>query len=86
MFHEAKGDSVQIARMYMDSLLVESRVVGAVRPDTSFRFLGETFEMPIMTAALSGLCFGSKKVLKKGISPIGLIGISAIMGMLIYGL
>ena len=55
MFHEAKGDSVQIARMYMDSLLVESRVVGAVRPDTSFRFLGETFEMPIMTAALSHL-------------------------------
>ena len=55
MFYEAKGDSVQIARMYMDSLLVESRVVGAVRPDTSFRFLGETFEMPIMTAALSHL-------------------------------
>ena len=35
MFHEAKGDSVQIARMYMDSLLVESRVVGAVKPAPS---------------------------------------------------
>ena len=55
MFYEAKGDSVQIARMYMDSLLVESRVVGAVRPDTTFRFLGETFAMPVMTAALSHL-------------------------------
>ena len=55
MFYEAKGDSVQIARMYMDSLLVESRIVGAVKPDTSFRFLGETFSMPIMTAALSHL-------------------------------
>lgn len=55
MFYEAKGDSVQIARMYMDSLLVESRVVGAVRPDTAFRFLGETFETPVMTAALSHL-------------------------------
>ena len=55
MFYEAKGDSVQIARMYMDSLLVESRIVGAVRPDTAFRFLGETFSMPIMTAALSHL-------------------------------
>ena len=55
MFWEAKGDSVQIARMYMDSLLVESRVVGAVRPDTAFHFLGETFETPIMTAALSHL-------------------------------
>lgn len=55
MFCEAKGDSVKIARMYMDSLLVESRIVGAEKPDTAFRFLGEEFEMPIMTAALSHL-------------------------------
>ena len=55
MLYEAQGDSVRIARMYMDSLLVESRVVGAVSPDTAFRFLGETFEMPLMTAALSHL-------------------------------
>ena len=55
MMYEAQGDSVRIARMYMDSLLVESRIVGAVRPDTAFRFLGETFEMPLMTAALSHL-------------------------------
>ena len=55
MFCEARGDSVKIARMYMDSLLVESRIVGAVKPDTAFRFLGETFTMPIMTAALSHL-------------------------------
>ena len=53
MLYSAKGDSMQIARMYMDSLLVESRIIGAVRPDTTFRFLGETFAMPIMTAALS---------------------------------
>lgn len=59
MFYEAQGDSVRIARMYMDSLLVESRVVGAVRPDTAFRFLGETFEMPLMTAALSHLALVS---------------------------
>ena len=55
MLYEAQGDSVRIARMYMDSLLVESRIVGAVCPDTAFRFLGETFEMPLMTAALSHL-------------------------------
>ena len=55
MFYEAKGDSVQIARMYMDSLLVESRIVGAVRPDTTFSFLGSRFDTPIMTAALSHL-------------------------------
>lgn len=47
------GDSVQIAREYMDSLLVESRLVGAVRPSTKFEFLGEVFDTPIMTAALS---------------------------------
>ena len=55
MFSEAKGDSVQIAREYMDSLLVETRVVGAERPDTTFRFLGEAFSTPVMTAALSHL-------------------------------
>ena len=55
MFSEARGDSVRIAREYMDSLLVESRIVGAERPDTAFRFLGETFETPVMTAALSHL-------------------------------
>ena len=55
MIYDARGDSVQIARMYMDSLLVEGRIVGAVRPATTFRFLGETFETPVMTAALSHL-------------------------------
>lgn len=48
-----QGDSVQIAREYLDSLLVESRIVGAERPSSAFHFLGETFETPIMTAALS---------------------------------
>jgi len=32
-----------------------------------------------------GITIGSKKVLKKGISPIGLIVISAIVGILVYG-
>ena len=53
MFSDPAGNSVAIARQYMDSLLVESRVAGAVRPDTAFSFLGETFRTPIMTAALS---------------------------------
>ena len=39
----------------------------------------------IMTFVLSALYFGSRKVLKGGISPIGLIGISALAGMLVYG-
>ena len=40
----------------------------------------------IMTLALGTLYFGSRKVMKKGISPIGLIGISAVAGIIVYGL
>lgn len=39
----------------------------------------------IMTVVLSAVYFGSGKILKKGISPIGLIGISAVAGIIIYG-
>ena len=34
---------------------------------------------------LAAIYFGSGKVLKSSISPIGLIGISALSGVLIYG-
>ena len=59
------GDSIRIAREYMDSLLVESRIVGAAVPSTEFHFLGEVFDTPIMTAALShidlaGMAQGAK--------------------------
>lgn len=39
----------------------------------------------VMTAALAAVYFGSKKYLKKGLSPIGLIAVSALAGILIYG-
>ena len=39
----------------------------------------------IMTIVLGVVYFGSRKVLKKGISPIGLIGISALAGLIVYG-
>ena len=39
-----------------------------------------------LTAFLAAIYFGSRKVMKNGISPIGLIGISALAGILIYGL
>lgn len=38
-----------------------------------------------MTVVLSAVFFGSKKVMKSGISPIGFIGISALAGILAYG-
>ena len=46
-------DSIRIAREYMDSLQVESRLLCAEEPSSEFEFLGETFSTPIMTAALS---------------------------------
>ena len=46
-------DSIRIAREYMDSLQVESRLLGAVEPSSEFEFLGEHFSTPVMTAALS---------------------------------
>ena len=39
-----------------------------------------------LTAALSAVYFGSGKFLKSGISPIGLIGISAAAGMIVFGI
>ncbi len=39
-----------------------------------------------MTLFLVAVYFGSRKVLKKGLSPIGLIGLSALAGILVYGL
>ena len=49
------GDSNRITREYFDSLLVEMRHVGAVIPSTKLELYGETFDTPIMTAALSHL-------------------------------
>jgi len=40
----------------------------------------------VMTIVLGTVYFGSRKVLKNGISPIGLIGISALAGFIVYGL
>ncbi len=40
----------------------------------------------VMTAALAAVYFGSRKILRNGISPIALIGISAVAGILVYGL
>ena len=39
----------------------------------------------VLTAALGAIYFGSRKVLKNGISPIGLIAVSAVAGILVYG-
>ncbi len=40
----------------------------------------------IMTAVLSAVYFGSRRILKTGISPVTLIGISALAGIVVYGI
>ena len=50
---ELPGDSIKIAREYMDSLCVESRLLGAVKPCAELELLGHRFETPIRTGALS---------------------------------
>lgn len=47
------GDADQITREYLDSLLLEMRHIDGRKPDTSFELYGQSFDMPIMTAALS---------------------------------
>jgi len=48
-------DSDQITRDYFDSLLIEMRHIDAVLPSTKLELYGETFNTPVMTAALSHL-------------------------------
>ncbi|HHZ13776.1 MAG: alpha-hydroxy acid oxidase [Caldicoprobacterales bacterium] len=49
------GDSNQITRDYIDSILVEVRHIDNKKPKTDFELYGHSFKTPIMTAALSHL-------------------------------
>lgn len=40
----------------------------------------------LITCGLAAVYFGSKKILKKGLSPIGLICIAAVVGVAVYGI
>ena len=40
----------------------------------------------LLTVCLAALYFGSRRVLKNGLSPIALIGVSAVAGIIVYGL
>jgi 4-hydroxymandelate oxidase len=48
-------DSNEITRDYFDSLLVEMRHIDSVIPSTKLELYGETFDTPVMMAALSHL-------------------------------
>ena len=49
------GDSNQITRKYLDSLLIETRYMNSDNPNLEFSLYGRTFPSPVMTAALSHL-------------------------------
>ena len=48
-------DSNEITREYFDSLLIEMRHIDSVIPSTKLELYGETFDTPVMMAALSHL-------------------------------
>ena len=49
------GNSNNITRAYLDSLLIETRYMNADNPSTEFELFGKKFASPVMTAALSHL-------------------------------
>lgn len=49
------GDTNRITREYFDSLLIEMRHIDGVIPNTKLTLYGETFDTPVMMAALSHL-------------------------------
>ena len=64
------GNSNNIARNYLDSLLIETRYIDSTNPTLDFDLFGENFSSPIMTAALSHLdrfmFKGASEALAKG--------------------
>ena len=47
------GSADSFTRYYFDTLMVETRYMDADLPSTKLNLFGETFDTPIMTAALS---------------------------------
>ena len=55
MSYERISDANVITEKYMDSILIEERLIDSVVADTSIEFFGERFDSPIMTPAFSHL-------------------------------
>ena len=51
----SSSDSIAINRAYLDSMVLEGRIIGAVHPDAGWTLFGKSFQTPVMTAALSHL-------------------------------
>ncbi|MCR5740646.1 MAG: alpha-hydroxy-acid oxidizing protein [Lachnospiraceae bacterium] len=55
MEYTRSSDANIITEQYMDSILIEERLIDSVVADTSIEFLGDRFDSPIMTPAFSHL-------------------------------
>jgi isopentenyl diphosphate isomerase/L-lactate dehydrogenase-like FMN-dependent dehydrogenase len=55
MEYKRLSDANVITEMYMDSILIEQRLIDSVTADIGMEFLGEHFDMPVMTPAFSHL-------------------------------
>lgn len=76
-----KNDANQITRDYFDRLLIEMRHIDGKMPDTSITIFGETFAMPIATAALSHLNNTCDDGMKKMAEGAALCGALCFSGM-----
>jgi len=68
------GNAMRQNREYVDSLTIETRLLDSVEACTEFQFFGQTYSMPIMTAALSGLdpiCKGGLIEVAKAVAAVG---------------
>ncbi|MCR4895171.1 MAG: alpha-hydroxy-acid oxidizing protein [Lachnospiraceae bacterium] len=55
MGYERVSDANVITQQYMDSILIEQKLIGSTLADLSVEWYGETFSMPILTPAFSHL-------------------------------
>ena len=55
MEYDRISDANEITKKYMDSILIEERIIDSKLADTSIEFFGETFSSPVMTPAFSHL-------------------------------
>ena len=55
MGYNRSSDANEITQKYMDSILIEERIIDSVLADTSIEFLGGKFSMPVMMPAFSHL-------------------------------
>lgn len=62
MAYTRLSDANEITERYMDSILIEERLIDSVKADLTIGFLGETFDMPVMTPAFSHLgCYNGRE-------------------------